>query len=202
MAKGEDGPLGESALNMLLWNAADHGGKSPADALFGAIMAIYDDYHDNLPQKMRELCQRYKIAPAEDGGIDWRSLAIALAVEHEPGFRPPRKRGPKDLTNRDVMLILDVEKLQSEKPDRSDSAAVNILVTSPRFAKRWGGETKHTLENALGKARKDQSILVLIDSLREKAREIGEDLWTWLDRAYQRPVGRNAPRQSIPKIQK
>jgi hypothetical protein len=137
--------------------------------------------------RFKLLCEKYRIPPTADGGIDWRMLAIGLAIKHESAILLPQKRGAKNLFRRHAMLILDVERLQQDKPGRSDREAVHIMVKR----KRWRGETIKTLLNLLPIARKDKHTLDLIERMRETAREQGwPDMWEMLDRAYQRPLGR------------
>lgn len=102
----------------------------------------------------------------EDGSRNDRALALRLAMEFVPGFklklRETRGRPVRggDVA-RSIMLIVDVEKLKDER-GCSDSEAVRILVTSPRFRARWGGSNKRTLENRLHAVRRSPEVLKMI----------------------------------------
>ncbi|MER9840558.1 hypothetical protein NKJ59_04805 [Mesorhizobium australicum] len=99
----------------------------------------------------------------------WRNLI----PDHERGKR--RKVGRPRNWRKDVALILDADHVVDERRC-SDSEAIRILVTSPRFAKRWRGENKRTLQNRLSAARKDQSIAFLVRGARKAAHARGLDL--------------------------
>lgn len=141
-----------------------------------------------LSRKLESLWSDYGF-PLTDDGVHWELLALALAIQHEPGFRlQPRGRKKVDV-RRAAMLILDVENVRSKR-SCSVSEAVNTLVTSPRWAKRWGGEKKRTLENRYHEWLNDEQVSRQIETLRSGAQENGWDLWEVLDRQHPSTEGR------------
>lgn len=144
------------------------------------------DHVEDLWKKLTLVCGRHSIELTPDGDVPWEDLAIALLFEHEPSFRPP-KRGkvgrPRDW-KRDIAIILDADHVISERRC-SDSGAIHIMTTSPRFAKRWSGENERTLRNRLSAARKDEKLALTIHEAREEARDRGlGDLWGLMDQEY------------------
>ncbi|TPK96295.1 hypothetical protein FJ938_27360 [Mesorhizobium sp. B2-4-14] len=145
----------------------------------------WDDVEDWW-KKLMLVCDRHRIELTPDGDVPWEHLAIALLLRHEPSFRPP-KRGkvgrPRDW-RKDIALILDADRVIGERRC-SDSGAIHIMTTSPRFARRWNGENERTLRNRLSAARKDEKLAIIIQKAREEARDRGfGDLWGLMNKEY------------------
>jgi hypothetical protein len=142
------------------------------------------DAVEDLWKKLMLICDRHRIELTADGDVPWEHLAIALLLEHEPSYRSLRKRcrggRPRDW-RKDIALILDADHVIGER-HCSDSGAIHIMTTSPRFARRWNGENERTLRNRLSAARKDKELAITIQKAREEARDRGfADLWGVMD---------------------
>jgi hypothetical protein len=161
---------------------------------------------DEFWEKLNLLCEHFCVERTSDGDLNWMDLAIKLLLEHEPGFRSAakcgRKRGrPRDW-RKDIALILDVDHVIGKRR-RSDSEAIHILTTSPRFAKRWNGENERTLRNRLSAGRRDKELAIIIDLARKEARGRGfADLWDLADQAYQFKKRGRPPKKTVAGRQK
>ncbi|UCI33216.1 hypothetical protein [Mesorhizobium sp. B4-1-4] len=147
----------------------------------------WDDVED-FWKNLMQVCDRHRIELTSDRDVPWKDLAIALLLRHEPSFRL-FKRGkvgrPREW-KRDIALILDADHVIGERRC-SDSGAIHILTTSPRFVQRWKGENERTLRNRLSAARKDERVAAMLQGAHKQAQDRGLNLWQVInqDGAYQ-----------------
>lgn len=130
-------------------------------------------------KKLDDLLRHYEIEAIPNDNSAYVLLSLRMAMEFVPGFKiknvsTHRQKGRKKIWDpiKYSELLADVTLLKSEK-NRSDSEACSILANSPRFASRWGGFDKRTLENRLVKAtdRTENPLIVLYESVKAQISE-------------------------------
>ena len=114
-----------------------------------ALADAFGKYSEEQIRKLPLLAQEYGIETQNDAwvGIAKRNevwvllLLLALARQVVPGFKLDfgSRRGPRDWNEiAQAQLIADVEAVKARK-NCGDSEACHILVTSPGYKKRYGG---------------------------------------------------------------
>jgi hypothetical protein len=140
-------------------------GSGPTEAELQEYQRASDDacgeYTKEQIRKLPLLAREYGIDTRDDA---WAlALLLALASETVPGFGIDfgARRGPRKWKEgKRNELIADVEAVKVRR-NRGDSEACYILVTSPRYKKRYGGNPRlsaekraRALHNRLLEARK------------------------------------------------